>query len=120
MNPGDTVQILQTDHARLQHGAEPTPVSHWVYATVLEPLANDKGMVTAASVEVNHPGNIEHGQRKVVGRKFLRTVDDLHALHAKHPHHGVERPSYDNPEHKELINLRAAIARCTPSKEEPA
>lgn len=118
MNPGDTVQILQTDHAITQRGAEPVPVEHWVYATVLETLKNDKGDVTAARIEVNHPGNLQHLTQMVVSRKKLRTLEDLHALHNKHPHRAVGTPSYDRAEHKELINLRAAIARMTPPKEE--
>lgn len=114
MNTGDTVQILQTDHAILRKGEEPTPVPHWIYATVYEVSKDGK----AATVEVNHPGNFQHGRRMLLGRKQIRTAEDLQALHDKHPHRAVVTPSYDNPEHKELINLRAALERCAPAKEE--
>ena|SRR5438105_14369082 len=114
MKPGDTVQVQQTDHAILRAGEEPTPVAHWVYATVVEPVQNDGG----AFVEINHPGNAEHGRRMLVGRKKLRTLEDLEKLHDAHPHHALAALSYEREEHKSLINLRAAIARLKP--EEPA
>lgn len=116
MNTGDTVQILQTDHAILRKGEEPTPSPHWIYATVYEVTKDGK----AATVEVNHPGNFQHGSRMLVARKNIRTHEDLQALHDKHPHRAVKTPSYDNPEHKELINIRAALERSAPPKEEPA
>ncbi|TMI88356.1 MAG: hypothetical protein E6H00_13055 [Bacillati bacterium ANGP1] len=114
MKPGDIVQVQQTDHAILRAGEDPAPVAHWVYATVLEPLKNDSG----ALVEIDHPGNVEHGRRRTVSRKNLRTLEDLERLHAAHPHRALATLSYDREEHKSLINLRAAIARMKP--EEPA
>ena len=114
MKPGEAVQIKQTDHAIVRKGEEPIPRVHWIYATVLEAIGKDGG----AFVEINHPGNFQHGQRVAVTRKNLRTIEDLEALLGKHPHREVKNPSYDNEEHKELINLRAAIARIKP--EEPA
>lgn len=106
--------IKQTDHAIVRRGEDPIPRVHWIYATVLEPLGKEGG----AFVEVNHPGNIEHGKRHTVSRKEIRTIEDLEALHQAHPHHEVKNPSYDNDAHKELINLRAAIERIKPEEPE--
>ena len=41
------------------------------WLTVFEVLPNE----AAATVEVDHPGNIEHGKRKLVARKNIRTHD---------------------------------------------
>jgi len=120
MQPGDAVQILQTDHAILIPGGAPTPAPHWIYAVVLDTLKNDAGAITAAHVEVNHPANFQHGQKLLVPRKNLRTFADLQALHDAHPAAGEKNLSYDNPAHKDLINYRAALERCAPPKEDAA
>lgn len=118
MQPGDTVQILQTDMAILRHGEEPNPgVPHWIYAVVFDTLKNDAGKITAAHVEVNHPANFQHGQRLLVSRKNIRTIEDLQSLHAAHPEAKTEKLDFNRHDHKELNNLRAAIERCKPQEE---
>lgn len=120
MQPGDAVQILQTDHAILRAGEEPTPTPHWIYATVHDTLKNDKGAITASHVEVNHPGNFQHGQRLLISRKTIRTHQDLQKLHDAHPHKDVHPLNYQNAAHKDLINIRAALERCKPVQEDAA
>jgi len=121
MQPGDAVQILQLDSAILRKGEEPTPgVPHWIYAVVHDTLKNDAGDITAAHVEVNHPANFQHGQRLLVARKNIRTFADLQALHDAHPCKDLQTLSYDNEIHKPLINIRVALERCAPPKQEEA
>jgi len=118
MQPGDTVQILQTDCAILRVGEEPSPgVPHWIYAVVFDTLKNDAGAITAAHVEVNHPANFQHGQRILVSRKNIRTLDDLRSLEALHPQKDAVKLDFNRADHRELNNLRAAIERCKPQEE---
>lgn len=62
MKPGDTIQIQQRD-----------AVLHWLYATVIQ---ESEG---GALVEVNHPGNTEHGRQKYVPKGQFRTKAELQA-----------------------------------------
>jgi hypothetical protein len=114
MKPGDTVQILQLDHAILVPNGPPVPnVPHWVYATVYDVAPGE----THAHVEVNHPANAQHGKRLLVARKDLRTFEDLQKLHDAHPDAATEHLQYNIESHKSLINLRAALDRCKPQEE---
>lgn len=121
MQPGDTVMTVQYEAAILRRGEEPTPgVPHWVYATVFEVLKDDKGRVTAATLEINHPGNIVHGQRMLVARKNIRTYEDIKVLHDAHPAKDVPQHQlnlHDNFEHRVLNNHRAALERLKPAEE---
>jgi hypothetical protein len=121
MKPGDTVQISQLESSILRAGEEPTAgVVHWIYATVLEVL-KDGDAETAATVEIDHPANREHGVRKVVKRAGIRTVEDLKALHDGHPAKDFkgQLDPVVHPAHRELINVRAAIERIAPETGPP-
>jgi hypothetical protein len=61
MKAGDTVQVTHLDGA-----------PHWIYATVITP--NPDG---SALVQVQHPGNIEHGAIKLMPKEKLRTKADV-------------------------------------------
>lgn len=62
MTTGDTVQIRQKDGG----------VDYWIYATVINPATGQ--------VQVNHPGNAEHGKTKIVAGQDIRTKSDVQAL----------------------------------------
>lgn len=62
MNAGDKVQIRQQDGG----------VDYWIYATVINPATNQ--------VQVNHPGNAEHGKVKLMPGGDIRTKADVQAL----------------------------------------
>jgi hypothetical protein len=114
MQPGDKVQIKQWDHSILRKGEEPTPTIHWIYADVLQLTPG------GALVQVNHPGNIEHGSPKTVARADLRTADDVQKLHDKHPAKDVTKLDFNRADHKELNNLRVALERMQPPEPEAA
>lgn len=57
----DIVQIRQWD------GSET-----WIYAKVLDPVTRQ--------VQIQHPGNAEHGQIKIVAAQDIRTKADVEAL----------------------------------------
>lgn len=119
MQPGDLVMIVQFDAAKLREGEDPTPgVPHWIYATVLEPLQNDVGEVTAARIEVNHPGNKDHARQMLVPRKDIRTAADIQALHDAHPAKAMPTAALNfiHPAHRELNNLRVALDRMKPKE----
>jgi hypothetical protein len=120
MQPGDTVMTVQYEASILHKGEEPTPgVPHWVYATVFEVLKDDTGKITAATIEINHPANILHGQRMLVPRYKLRTAEDVQALVQIHPAKDVPQHQLnlnENPAHREINNHRAALERMTPPK----
>lgn len=61
MKAGDTVQVTHLDGT-----------THWIYATVITP--NDDG---SALVQVQHPGNIEHGAIKLKPKDKIRTKADV-------------------------------------------
>lgn len=61
MQAGDTVQVRQFD-----------AVDHWIYAKVLDPATR--------LVEINHPGNVDHGKQKIFPAGDIRTKADLLAL----------------------------------------
>jgi hypothetical protein len=63
MKPGDTVQVTHVDGA-----------THWIYATAITPNADG-----SALVQVQHPGNIEHGAIKFMPKEKIRTKTDLQA-----------------------------------------
>jgi hypothetical protein len=63
IKPKDVVQVRQFAEA-----------VHWIYARVLH--VDDAGIL----VDIDHPGNSEHGLRKLVDRENLRTKDDVQAL----------------------------------------
>jgi len=63
MKAGDTVQVAHLDGA-----------VHWIYATVITP--NTDG---SALVQVQHPGNIEHGAIKFMPKEKVRGKADLQA-----------------------------------------
>ena len=72
---GQKIQVRQIDSAVFQKDRPPTPgVVHWVYAKVLEALGG-----SLATVQINHPGNIEHGVTKVVEAADYRTKSDVQA-----------------------------------------
>ena len=120
MQPGDTVMTVQYEHSILRKGEEPTAgVPHWIYATVFEVLKTDKGAITAATVEINHPANIVHGQRMLVPRARIRTIEDIQALHDAHPAKDIPQLQLnlnENPGHRELNNHRVALERMGPPK----
>lgn len=118
MKAGDLVMVKQFDHGfpRANPDGKPPsedaqPMVMWIYAIVLEAL--DGG---AAFVEITHPANIEHGVRKTVPRKDLRTLEDIQALHDAHPDSKAEKLDFNKLEHKELNNFRAAIERMKPAE----
>jgi hypothetical protein len=108
LKTGDTVQVKQSDLAILKLGEQPVPVTFWLFATVQEVLAD------GAFVEIDHPGNIEHGRRKKVLGANLRTAQDVQALHDASPLAGLAELSYRETAHLPLINYRAALARMRP------
>lgn len=114
MKVGDTVQVKQLDHGLVQIGEEPRPMIFWLYATVLEVL--DDG----AMVEIAHPANREHGVHKKVLRADIRTLEDVRKVHDTHPQRKLEKLDFNRHDHKELNNLRVAIERLSPKKEEAA
>ena len=61
MKTGDTVQVVHLDGA-----------VHWIYATVITP--NEDG---SALVQINPPGNIEHGATKFLPKEKIRTKADV-------------------------------------------
>jgi hypothetical protein len=63
MKAGDTVQVAHLDGA-----------VHWIYATVITP--NDDG---SALVQIQHPGNFEHGAIKFMQKDKIKTKADLQA-----------------------------------------
>lgn len=73
MKTGDTVQVTHLDGA-----------VHWIYATVMTP--NEDG---SALVQIQHPGNIEHGAIKLVPAEKIRTKATLQEeLDALKPNQG--------------------------------
>lgn len=112
MKPGDMVQVRQIDSAILDANAEPTHgVSFWLYAMVLQVLDNG-----SALVEVQHPGNREHGRQKLCVRDVdLRTDEDVVALHQAHPERQTMKLDLNRPDHRELNNLRVAMDRLKPA-----
>jgi hypothetical protein len=119
MKPGDLVQIKQLDSGFLpsmisEKGIpmmDPIPMTFWIYATVHEALPD------GAFVEVNHPGNAEHGARKKVLGENLRTFEDIQALHDAHPAKDVEKLDLGhNTAHREINNLRVALSRMKPEE----
>lgn len=64
MQAGDTVQVKVQDRG-----------IHWIYATVIAPNADG-----SAFVQIQHPGNIEHGAMKFFGAGSVRTKTDVQKL----------------------------------------
>jgi hypothetical protein len=93
---GQRIQVKTIDTALLQKNQEPTPgVVHWIYADVLEVMQTG-----ALLVQIEHPGNISHGVRKVVKAGGYRTKQDLEADLAALP----ENPTLDT-----LKDLRRSL-----------
>jgi hypothetical protein len=63
MKANDVVQIRQHDGG-----------CHWVYALVLDPKTRQ--------VQIQHPGNMEHGQVKLMAAEDIRTKADVLAVGA--------------------------------------
>lgn len=121
MQPGDAVMTVQYESSILHRGEEPTAgVPHWIYATVIEVLKNDAGQQATALVEINHPGNIQHGVRLLVARRRIRTLEEVQKLHDEHPSRDIPTHQLnlmDNDQHREINNYRAALERLKPVAE---
>lgn len=80
MKLGATVQVPTFETAVLERTTSRTPeqtpgVLHWIYARVAEVVSEDGVLV----VIVDHPGNVEHGVKKVVEPGEYRTAADVQA-----------------------------------------
>lgn len=77
---GTAVQVQSFETAVLERTTSRTPeqtpnVLHWIYARVAEIISEDGVLV----VIVDHPGNVEHGVKKVVEPGEYRTAADVQA-----------------------------------------
>ena len=93
MKPGDTVQVAHLDG-----------LVHWIYATVITP--NPDG---SALVQIQHPGNFEHGTIKFMPKEKIKTKADLQA-----EIDAVQRPNapeFMDDYRKRLASLNVQLAR---------
>lgn len=87
---GTRIQVLTFETAVLSRTQSRTPeqtpnVPHWIYARVAE-VVGDGGVLI---VIVDHPGNVDHGAKRVVEPGEYRTAEDLEKELAELPSNPV-------------------------------